>query len=282
MTLIMKKIMFIAAAFLAFAGCVKDELYKGPSSIDKVVFTPEAPTSISDVTVTATVSGLQKVTSVTLKYNSAFSSLQPAEVAMSGSGNSFTAAIPAQPDGTTVEFTVTVKNEAGFETVSDKFSYKVGDPATDWSKLKLNEVYGAGADEEKFFELYNAGDYPIKLTGVTINKDEELTWTGIDGEVVPAHGFFAIIGGKGTTERGFSSGFSAKKAVLVELFDTKGNKLDTFQRGEKGDAWGASLPNNKGSWSRIPDGTGQWMITAVFTPGAANSTDGEEDPDMVQ
>ena len=31
-------------------------------------------------------------------------------------------------------------------------------------KQKLNEVCGAGADEEKFFELYNAGDFDIKLT----------------------------------------------------------------------------------------------------------------------
>ena len=274
----MKKIFFFAAAaVLALTGCVKDEMYKGPSSIDKEVFTPEAPTSISDVTVTATVSGLQKVTEASLKYNGT-------SVPMSGSGNSFSATIPAQPDGTSVEFTVTVKNEAGFETVSDKFSYKVGDPATDWSKLKLNEVYGAGADEEKFFELYNAGDYPIKLTGVTISKDESTCWTGIDGEVVPAKGFFAIIGAKGTTERGFSSGFSAKKSVLVELFDNKGNKIDQFQRGEKMDTgeWGASLSNNKGSWSRIPDGTGKWMITESFTPGAANSTAGTDDPDVKQ
>ena len=277
MTLIMKKIMFIAAALLAFAGCVKDEMYEGPSSIDKVVFTPEAPTSVTDVTVTATVSGLQKVTSVTLKYNGT-------DVTMSGSGNTYTATIPAQPDGTNVEFTVTVKNEAGYETVSDKFSYKVGDPATDWSKLKLNEVYGAGDDDVKFFELYNASDFPIKLTGVTISKDESNCWTGIDGEVVPAKGFFAIIGAKGTTERGFSSGFSAKKSVLIELFDNKGNKIDFFQRGEKMDTgeWGASLSNNKGSWSRIPDGTGKWMMTEVFTPGEANSTDGVEDPDVKQ
>ena len=69
MTLIMKKILISAAALLALTACVKDEMYKGPSSIDKVVYTPEAPTSISDVTVTATVSGLQKVTAATLKYN---------------------------------------------------------------------------------------------------------------------------------------------------------------------------------------------------------------------
>ena len=273
----MKKILLFAAAILALAGCVKDEIFKGPSSIDKVVFSPEAPTSIAPVTVTATVTGLQAVTGATLTYNGN-------SVQMTGSGNQYTATIPAQADGTEVSFTVKVDNEAGFSTTSDKFSYKVGDPATDWTKLKLNEVYGAGADEEKFFELYNLSDYPIKLTGVTISKDEENCWTGIDGEVVPAKGVFAIIGAKGTTARGFSSGFSAKKSVLIELFDTKGNKIDQFQRGEKGDdgKWGASLDNNKGSWSRIPDGSGKWMKTDKFTPGAANSTDGKDDPDVKQ
>ena len=158
----MKKILLVSlAAVLAFAGCIKDEVYKGPSTIDKVVFSPEAPTSISPVTVTATVSGLQKVTKATLNYNGTSAD-------MTGSGNTFSATIPAMPDGTEVSFTVSVENEAGFVTTSDKYSFKVGDPATDWSKLKLNEVYGAGADEEKFFELYNASDYPIKLTGVTI------------------------------------------------------------------------------------------------------------------
>ena len=274
----MKKIFFISAAILlALTGCVKDEMFKGPSTIEKVVFSPEAPTSIAPVQVTATVTGLQAVTSATLNYNGG-------TVNMSGSGTSFTATIPAMADGTEVNFTIVVNNEAGFTTTSDKYSYKVGDPATDLSKLKLNEVYGAGADEEKFFELYNGSDFPIKLTGVTISKDESNCWTGIDGEVVPAKGYFAIIGAKGTTPRGFSSGFSSKKSVLIELFDTKGNKIDFFQRGEKMDSgeWGASLPNNKGSWSRIPDGSGKWMQTDAFTPGKANSTSGNEDTDVKQ
>ncbi len=276
--MVMKKLFIISAAVvLALTGCVKDEIFKGPSKIDKVVFTPESPTSKDAVNVVATVSGLQAVKTATLTYNGK-------DVSMSGSGNTYSATIPAMADGTEVSFTVKVVNDVDFETVSDKFSYKVGDPATDWSKLKLNEVSGAGADEEKFFELYNASDFEIKLTGVTINKDEELSWTGIDGEVVPAHGVFAIIGGKGTTPRGFSSGFSAKKSVLIELFDNKGNKIDFFQRGEKGGdgKWGASLSDNKGSWSRIPDGSGKWMTTATATPGALNSTDGVDDPDVKQ
>lgn len=155
-------------------------------------------------------------------------------------------------------------------------------PAPEVIKIVLNEVYGAGADNEKFFEIYNAGTKTVSLKDYTINKDEELCWTGIEGEEVPAGGFFAIIGAKGSTERGFSSGFSAKKTVLIELFNPAGEKVDQFQRGEKGDAWGTSLPNNAGSWSRIPDGTGKWMMTATFTPGAANSADGEEDADVVQ
>ncbi|MBP3290488.1 MAG: lamin tail domain-containing protein [Alistipes sp.] len=148
----------------------------------------------------------------------------------------------------------------------------------DYTKLVLNELSGAGEDNEKFFELYNTGSQDIDLEGVTINKDEELSWTGKKGQVIKAKGHFAIVGAKGTTPDGFSSGFSAKKSVIVELFapEAKGGaKLDTFQRGEKGSAWGdQGLDNNKGSWSRIPDGSGSFMITPTATPGAANNEEG--------
>lgn len=275
----MKKIMLVlAAALFTLTGCVKDEVYKGPTNIDKVAFEPAAPTSVTPVTVTVTVSGLQAVKEATLKFGNEAQVMTP-----DNSGKMFKGTIPAMPDGTEVSFTITIVNEANFTTVSDPYTYKVGDPATDWTKLKLNEVYGAGADDEKFFELYNGSDFTIKLTGVTINKDEALTWTGIDGEEVPAHGFFAIVGGKGTTPRGFSSGFSAKKSVILELFAPDGTKVDTFQRGDKDEsgAWGVKLPEITDSWQRIPDGTGKW---AIATPncGEANAASGTDDPDVKQ
>ena len=275
----MKKIMLVlAAALFTFTGCVKDEVYKGPTNIDKVAFEPAAPTSVTPVTVTVTVSGLQAVKEATLKFGNEAQVMTP-----DNSGKMFKGTIPAMPDGTEVSFTITIVNEANFTTVSDPYTYKVGDPATDWTKLKLNEVYGAGADDEKFFELYNASDFTIKLTGVTINKDEGLTWTGIDGEEVPAHGFFAIVGGKGTTPRGFSSGFSAKKSVILELFAPDGTKVDTFQRGDKDEsgAWGVKLPEITDSWQRIPDGTGNWAIASP-TCGEANAASGTDDPDVKQ
>ena len=275
----MKKIMLVlAAALFTVTGCMVDQVYQGPTSIDKVAFDPAAPTSVTPVTVTVTVSGIQAVTTATLKFGNEAQVMTP-----DNSGKMFKGTIPAMPDGTEVSFTVTIVNDAGFTTVSDPYSYKVGDPATDWTKLKLNEVYGAGADNEKFFELYNASDFTIKLTGVTINKDEGLTWTGIDGEEVPAHGFFAIVGGKGTTPRGFSSGFSAKKSVILELFAPDGTKVDTFQRGDKDEsgAWGAKLPEITDSWQRIPDGTGNWAIASP-TCGEANAASGTDDPDVKQ
>ena len=156
----------------------------------------------------------------------------------------------------------------------------------DYSQLVLNELYGAGEDNEKFIEIYNKGTQEIDLEGVVLHKDEEECWVGKKGMKVPAKGVYAVVGAKGTTPDGFSSGFSAKKSVIVELYapEAKGGaKLDTFQRGEKGSAWGdQGLDNNKGSWSRIPDGTGAFMITPTATPGAANNGEGATaDPTLV-
>ena len=90
-------------------------------------------------------------------------------------------------------------------------------------------------------------------------------------------------GAKGTTPRGFSSGFSSKKSVLVEIYDPNNNLVDRFQRGEKEDAWGnQSLTKVTGSWSRCPNGTGKFMITDVTTLGAKNPDTGTEDPTVVQ
>lgn len=147
----------------------------------------------------------------------------------------------------------------------------------------LNELCGNGADNEKFIELYNTSSKEIDLTGYTLNKDGSLTWTAAEGAKIPAKGFFAIVGAKGSTEGGISSGFSAKKSVCVELFNAAGEKLDAFVRGEEGTGWGnEALDAVDGSWSRVPDGTGKFINTPAATPGEANSTEGTEDPTVVQ
>ena len=280
----MKKIqlaLLLLATMQLATSCVEDKVYEGPSKIESVTMMPEAPTSFDDIVITATVSGLQAVESATLNYTAG---TDKGSLPMSGNGSTWTATIPAQPDGTKVTYTVTVVNEAGFTTVSPEKDFTVGDKPSDFSKLVLNELYGAAdADSEKFIELYNNGDDPIKLKDVVIKKDEAEAWRGLAGEVIMGHSFFTIVGAKGTTERGISSGFSSKKSVLIELFDPNNNLVDKFQRGEKEDAWGnQSLAKVSGSWSRCPNGTGKFMITDVTTLGAKNPDTGTEDPTVVQ
>lgn len=272
----MKKILTIAALALPlfFTSCLKDQQYEGPSKIDSLTLAPEAPTSNDQVTVSVATSGIQSLQSAELTFNGQ-------KASMTVSGNNATGTIPAFPDKTNVKVKVTVTNTAGY-TTSKEAEYTVGNPATDWTKLVLNELYGAGEDNEKFIELYNNSDFDISLKDVTIHKDEELCWTGLEGEVCPKHGFFAIVGAKGTTERGISSGFSAKKSVLIELFNPAGQNIDKFQRGDKGAKWGdQGLDNNKGAWARIPDGTGKIVIVTNPTPGSANDgTGAKDDPDL--
>ena len=280
----MKKIqlaLMLMATMLLATSCVEDKVYEGPSKIESVSMLPEAPTSFDDVVVTATVSGLQAVKTATLNYKAGTTT---ASLPMSGNGNTWSATIPAQPDGTKVTYTVTFVNEAGYTSVSPEKEYTVGDKPSDFSKLVLNELFAAAdADEGKFIELYNNGDDPIKLKDVVIKKDEEEAWRGLAGEVIMGHSYFTIVGAKNSVPRGLSSGFSNKKNVLIELYDPNNNLVDKFQRGEKADGWGnQSLAKVTGSWSRCPNGTGKYMITDVTTLGEKNPDTGTEDATIVQ
>ena len=277
----MKKIFLLGMILstMLLTSCVEDKVYEGPSKIEALTITPEAPTSFDDVIVTVTVSGLQEVKSAILSYTAGDTK---ASIPMTGNGKTWTGTIPAQPDGTKVNYTVTIVNDADY-TTEEKRDYTVGDKPSDFTKLVLNELYGAAKnDEDKYIELYNNGDDPIKLKDVIIKKDEEIAWTGLDGEVVMGHSFFTIVGAKSTTERGISTGLSSKKSVLIELYDPNNNLVDKFQRGEKGEGWGKqSLTNNEATWSRCPNGTGKFMI-APGTLGAKNPDNGEPDDTVLQ
>lgn len=289
------KLLFVALLAVAMTACVEDKVYEGPNSIDAVTISPDAPTSFDDVVVTAKVSGLLSITKAVLSYSIDDNFVD--EINMAGDGTTYTATIPAQPDGTKVKYVVTITNEAGYTTTVEK-DYTVGDKPSDFSKLVINEVFGAGGDSEKYLELYNNGNDPIKLKGVIIKKDEaDIVWTGEEGEVIMGHGYFVIAGaknalgegGSGPNPRPMSKGLSAKKNVIMEIYDPNSNFITKFQRGDESDAgWGngssyngLSYTENKQTWSRCPDGTGMFMI-APGSKGSKNPDAGEEDLTVVQ
>lgn len=177
-------------------------------------------------------------------------------------------------------------NKNGFTTDDEKQKQQ-----TTVSGIVLNEVDG----QNKVIEIYNNSDKEVSLEGVTIVKydsskegGKSTTWTGAAGLKIASKGWVYLEstdlsdeaeGGdpayKYQDDKGtyvFKGGLSGKKNVKLELLGPDGKVLDTFIRGEEGAGWNqvSGFKNNKtNSFSRVPDGTGEWVYAAP-TPGAAN------------
>ena len=153
----------------------------------------------------------------------------------------------------------------------------------------LNELSGA----DKFIELYNTTDKEISLEGLSLvkydaSKDggKSTTWTGKAGMKIAAKGYVVLESSDladpaedgdpnyayESADHVFKGGLSGKKNLKIELVDAQENVLDAFARGEEGAGWNqvAGFNNDKKhTFSRVPDGTGEWAY-ADPTKGAAN------------
>ena len=168
--------------------------------------------------------------------------------------------------------------------------------------IVLNELSGA----DKFIELYNTTDKELSLEGVYVvkydsSKDggKSTTWTGAAGMKIAANGYVVLESSDlaDPAEDGdpnyayesanhvFKGGLSGKKNVFIELYNADDEKLSEFKRGEEGAGWNqvSGFNNNKkNSFSRVPNGTGDWAYAAP-TKGAANGEktgDLEHTPEM--
>ena len=157
------------------------------------------------------------------------------------------------------------------------------------SGVVFNEVDG----QNKFIELYNKTDKEISLEGIYVVKYDSskdggssVTWTGAAGMKIAAKGFVVIESSDlaDPAEKGdpnyqyesanhvFNGGLSPKKNVKLELYNAKNELLDEFVRGIEGAGWNQvkGYPENEDcSFSRVPDGTGEFVYAAP-TKKAAN------------
>ena len=171
-----------------------------------------------------------------------------------------------------------------------------GGNETKVSGIVLNELSGA----DKFIELYNTTDKELSLEGVYVvkydsSKDggKSTTWTGAAGMKIAAKGYVVLESSDlaDPAEDGdpnyayesanhvFNGGLSGKKNVFIELYNANDEKLSEFKRGEEGAGWNqvSNFENNKkNTFSRVPNGTGDWAYAAP-TKGAAN---GEKTGDL--
>ncbi len=177
-----------------------------------------------------------------------------------------------------------------------------GGDGTKVSGVVFNEFSGA----EKYIELYNNTDAEINLDGIYIVKydsskegGKSTTWTGKGGIKIAAKGWVLLESSdlSDPAEDGdvnyvyesenhiFKGGLSGKKNLKFELYNSADELLDTFTRGEEGAGWnqvGGFNNDKKHSFSRVPDGNGEWAY-ADPTPKAANGAkvaDIEQTPEM--
>ncbi|MBP5374044.1 MAG: lamin tail domain-containing protein [Bacteroidales bacterium] len=264
----MKKLLIASvAALLALTACVKDNLYPY-AAIDEVDAT-YAYNENTPVDVTITVSSFVDLVSVKLCYTKA----DDPEVAVDmtkGEGDTYTARIPNFDMGVVVKYHVEVETAAGI-TKSKEANYTVGVTPPNWKMVKLNELNG----NKKFIEIINTWEDDVELEGMYIEKDGKKVWTAAKAHVLAPGARLLLysedVVGDGGEQAGydatlvFTSGLSPKKAVRVQLFDPNGKSCDDFNLVN----YSTPAP---ASYSRVPEGTGNWYYTAA-TPGAANPND---------
>jgi hypothetical protein len=240
---------------------------------------PSSVTPADTVTVSASVKKIKPettITAVVIKWT--LNGASQSDIPMTASVNVYSAVIPAQTLDSTVTYKVFATNNLGETNSTATQNYTVADVPVDFTKLKLNEVNGVGADSEKFYELINTGDKDIPLfdckiyynangsTGGTLPVgDGSLTWTGSASQTIEAGKLFSLIGRN--TPGSFTTGLTAARILIITLKDPEGNIIDQCVRAKD---TGEYAITDK-SYSRIPDGTGDFYFTPQ-TPNTMNGT----------
>lgn len=271
----MKKIILLfipIVAILSLGSCVKDEIFKGPASITNVQGTPAAPKSTENVTVTAKVTDLKGVTSVSLKYKISTATTFTSVAMNAGANFTYTGTIPLQPLNTVVQYYVEATNQDGLTTkypatAPTQFSsYTVG--ASTVISLFINEVFADGTKDNTdpdWFEIYNASEIPVNLAGYLVSDGGIYGTTKpkrvLGNITIPAKGFLALTTeyNEETVQFGLSTSGDAiylenPSGVLVASLD-----------------FGTIALSGKKSYGRKPDGSTTLVTFTTPTKGASNN-----------
>ncbi len=121
-------------------------------------------------------------------------------------------------------------------------------------------------DYGDWFEIYNPGDEDVDISGYYLTDDvnEPTKWQVPEGVVVPAHGYLIVWADDNDTlgQAPHTSFKLSSSGEQVAIFDASGALIDSVTFPEL---------NSDVSYGRYPDGTDNWIVMYVPTPGAANT-----------
>lgn len=266
---------FILILAMFISSCVKDEIFNGPAIIETVTNAPAAPKSSESSVVSAKITDLKGLNSVSLLYRTSTSGSFTSVAMTSTDKINYSGTIPAQAKDTKVEYYIEAKNVGGFTTVypSDAptklSSYTVG--ASNIIKLFINEAFADGtkdATNPDWVEIYNDSEIPVDLSGYQF-YDEGIK-TGAkpkrilnNGTTIPAKGFLILsteyTNGEYSIEFGLSTSGDAvylenANGVLVSSLDFNTISL-----------------SGKKSYGRKPDGSTTLVTFTTPTKGTSNN-----------
>jgi hypothetical protein len=238
--------------------------------------TPKEPTASEAVTITATVLDERGVAEVTLFYSTTASGL--VEVPMDATGNVYAGQIPPIANGTLVRYYLIATDiddlqaRAPETAPSKPFRYIVGFKAP---QLYVNELMadnegalvnpGDPSNFPDWLELYNPTSQTVSLDGLflTDHPAEPTQFAIPSGLSIPPKGFLVFYADKrmdlGPLHTNFNLGRSGE--YLAIFANAELPPIDEYEYGE-------TLSNTV--WSRSPDGSNNWMLSACITPGAPN------------
>ncbi|MCX6327508.1 MAG: lamin tail domain-containing protein [Bacteroidia bacterium] len=230
--------------------------------------TPSTPTSLDQVTVSATVTGMIPTGTVKLFY--AIGTGSYTELAMTPVGDVYSAIIPQQPAPSTISYYIEAKNSASLVTVLPAGAPTTPDTYSILGPLVLNEVCGSQIPDDDWVEFYNSSGAELDISGFKIIKDGATTiWTAPAGTKIAANGYAVV---PTLVSEGYgllTAGVSNTKAVKLEL-KTAGDVLLSFIQKTASNLGGASGHTTGGSYARIPNATGDWTVTTACTRGTTN------------
>lgn len=247
-----------------------------PPIIRDVEQWPSSPTLSDTVTISATIIDERGLVGATLVYTTSGGSL--VEVPMVGSGDVYTAQIPAFPDGTLVRYYLIatdiddLQGRAPLSAPREPYRYVVGYQAP---LLFINEIM---ADNESalrnpdladnypdWIELYNPSPNDVSLDGLflTDSRSNRTRYAIPPGLVVPAEGYLLFYADNlpdlGPQHLNFAL---SKNGEYVGLSAANGEILiDEFE-------FPRAIQN--GSIGRFPDGSPNWEGTGCISPGKPN------------
>ncbi|MBR1822143.1 MAG: lamin tail domain-containing protein, partial [Clostridia bacterium] len=146
-----------------------------------------------------------------------------------------------------------------------------GETPAGLAALRISEVQNhnvltlrdAAGDAPAWIEIENAGDAAVSLRGVCLARDEKFNKTFVFPDMTLEAGGFALVlaDGKASTASELHAAFSLPAAGGSELylFDAAQRLLD-----------GTTAPRTEADASWCRDEGGEWTVSEIATPGAAN------------